>query len=98
MHLMNKGDFVFDVRLDRKPEKFIKQSDPKLKQRLFAVFETLEQNPVPAQLFDVRKIEGEADSYRIRISSFRILYKVFWNEKIIRVTKIERRKDSTYKG
>jgi mRNA interferase RelE/StbE len=88
---------VFAVRLDRKPEKFVKQCQPKLKQRLFALFETLEENPVPVRQFDVRKIEGEADSYRIRLSSFRLLYKVFWNEKTVRVTKIERRKDRTYK-
>lgn len=55
------------------------------------------QNPVPARHFDLMKIAGEEDTYRIRLSSYRAVYAVYWEEKIIRVIKIEKRKGRTYR-
>lgn len=90
---------LFDVRLSNKAEKFIrKEADEKLKARLKELFEILRFEPVPAKHYDVRKIEGQESSYRIRLSSFRVSYKVFWEEKIIRVAQIERRDEHTYRA
>ncbi len=47
-------------------------------------------------MYDLRKVEGEQDTYRIRLSSHRAIYTVYWDEKTIRVTRIERRKGNTY--
>ena len=88
---------MFEVRLSNKAEKAINKCDKKLRKRLKELFETLAKNPVPAREYDLRKIAGEEDTYRIRLSSFRTTYTVYWEQKIIRVIKIERRKESTYK-
>ncbi len=88
---------MFEVRFSNQAEKAINKSDSKLKKRLKNLFEKLKQNPVPVREFDLRKIAGEEDTYRIRLSSFRTTYTVYWEQKIIRVTKIKRRKESTYK-
>ena len=88
---------MFEVRFSNKAEKAINKSDRKLRKRLKKLFEKLKQNPVPAREYDLRKIAGEEDTYRIRLSSFRTTYTVYWEQKIIRVTKVERRKESTYK-
>jgi len=96
--LENKGDFLFEVRLSKKAEKFVKKCDPKLRARLFEFFKVLEQNPVPSKEYDLKKIVGgEFDRYRVRLSSFRSVYTVYWNEKLIRVLKIERRDEHTYR-
>ena len=88
---------MFKVMLSNKAEKAINKSEPKLRKRLKELFEKLMQNPIPAREFDLRKIAGEEDTYRIRLSSFRATYTVYWEQKLIRVTKVKRRKESTYK-
>ena len=89
---------LFELRFSNKSEKFLKKCDKKLKQRLKQLFEKLQHNPVPAREYDLRKLAGEKDTYRIRLSSYRITYCVYWENKIIRVLKIERRKKRTYKN
>jgi len=88
---------LFEIRFSNKAEKAIKKTDTKLRKRLKKLFEKLAQNPVPAREYDLRKITGEEDTYRIRLSSFRATYTVYWKQKLIRVTKIKRRKEGTYK-
>lgn len=88
---------MFEIRFSNKAEKAINKCDKKLRKRLKELFEKLSQNPVPAREYDLRKISGEEDTYRIRLSSFRITYTVYWEQKKIRIIKIERRKESTYK-
>lgn len=88
---------MFEIRFSSQAEKFIKKCDSKLEIRLKELFEKLQQNPVPAREYDLRKIAGEEDIYRIRLSSYRAVYCVYWEQKIIRVIKIERRGESTYK-
>jgi len=92
-----KAVSLFEVKFSNKAEKAINKSDSKLRKRLKDLFEKLMQNPVPAKKYDLRKIAGEEDTYRIRLSSFRTTYTVYWEQKLIRVTKVKKRKESTYK-
>jgi mRNA interferase RelE/StbE len=87
---------LFEFRFSHKAEKFLKNCEPKIKERIQQALEILRENPLPAKQFDFKKIGGEDETYRIRLSRYRIVYKIFWNENIIRVIKLEKRKDSTY--
>jgi mRNA interferase RelE/StbE len=87
---------LFDTRLSNKAEKQIRLLPPEIRNRVFELFRALENDPVPASVFDVTKLSGRVDSYRIRLSSFRVVYVVFWKERFIRIVKVERRSDSTY--
>lgn len=87
---------MFNVRLGRLSRKFYERADEKLKARLKELFLFLAQNPFPASQYDLKKIGGEESSYRIRLSSYRVLYTVSRDEKVIRVTKIEKKDDHTY--
>lgn len=89
---------MFDVKFSNNSEKFLKNCDKKLLERLKLLFEKLQENPVPAKEFDLRKVSAEEDTYRVRLSSYRAIYAVYWQEKIVRVLKIERRGDETYKN
>lgn len=89
---------MFSIDYARKAYKFLESCDSKLNRRLKLVFDTLAQTPFPAKEFDFKKIEGQIDTYRIRISSYRIVYEILWQTNTIRVLKIERRDDSTYKS
>jgi mRNA-degrading endonuclease RelE of RelBE toxin-antitoxin system len=57
--------------------------------RVFIVFEALTQNPVPAPEFDIKKLSGLHDTYRVRIGEIRIEYHVTWESKRIEVLAVE---------
>jgi mRNA interferase RelE/StbE len=96
--LLKRVFFLFEVRFSNKSEKFIKNCGNKLKNRLNELFVKLQEAPIPAKEYDLKKISGSEDTYRIRLSSYRITYAVFWEEKIIRVLFIELRGKSAYKN
>ena len=87
---------MFEIIFSSKARKFIKKCDEKTRSRLKQALLEISINPFPAKDFDFRKVSGENDTYRIRISSHRVVYEVHSQEKIIKVIKLERRKDRTY--
>jgi mRNA interferase RelE/StbE len=44
----------------------------------------------------VRKIKGEEKTYRIRVGSYRVVYEVFDNDKLVLILQIVRRSETTY--
>jgi len=58
--------------------------------------EVLTQNPAPSPEYDVRKLAGMHDTYRIRIGEIRIEYEVDWESKRVAVLAVEFR-GSAYK-
>ena len=87
---------TFKVFLSNNAEKGLRNAEPKIKARLKEAIDFLEINPVPVQEFDVTKISGSESNYRIRISSYRILYTVKWNEKEVEVFDIDKRRGRSY--
>jgi len=87
----------FAIKSSKKIEKQIKHLDGKMKRRLFELFLELKINPVPAGSYDVAKVSGFPNRYRIRIGPIRVIYDVEWKEKLIELFRIERKKDRTYK-
>lgn len=88
---------MFQIFLSNNSKKFLKKCDNKIRERLNKLFEVLKEEPVPAKLFDLTKIEGSTHSYRIRLSSHRVTYFISWDKKEINIMNIERRDESTYK-
>ena len=87
---------LFSVRVSNKAEKQIRDLDSKMKERVLELLKVLEEAPVPTKQYDLVKLGGREDSYRIRLSSHRMVYAVFWKDKIVRVAKVERKSDNTY--
>ena len=88
---------MFELKYSSKAKKFIKKCDEKTRNRIKEALSLISQNPYPSQEFDFKKISGEEDTYRIRLSSHRIIYAIYHAEKTIRIIKIERRDEHTYK-
>lgn len=84
------------MRLSNKAEKQYLKLPAEMLARAKELLSCLEANPVPYKEYDTKKLKGEAESYRIRLSRFRVLYKVYWELGLVRVGSIERRSDSTY--
>jgi mRNA-degrading endonuclease RelE of RelBE toxin-antitoxin system len=46
---------------------------------------------VPAEQFDIKKLQGFKDTFRARLGDVRLIYEIFWDEQHINVLVIERR-------
>ena len=45
----------------------------------------------------VRKIKGEERAYRIRVGSYRVVYEVYDNDKLVLILQVVRRSEITYR-
>ena len=43
--------------------------------------------------YDIRKLKGKDDTFRIRIGNIRIIYKVLWNDRRIYVDDVDLREN-----
>ncbi|ADC64212.1 plasmid stabilization system [Ferroglobus placidus DSM 10642] len=54
------------------------------------IYKTLEKLEDPFSL-DIRKLRGLEDTYAVRIGDFRIIFKIYFDRKVIFVTRIDKR-------
>ncbi len=86
----------YKVFLSNKSKKRYLKLDDATTEKVNDLFAVLEDNPVPFRQYDLVKLKGIKNVYRIRIFSYRIIYFVCFSENIIRVLKIDIRQDNTY--
>lgn len=87
---------MFTVLLSNKAKKGLTTLEPGIHSRATELLRVLEQSPVPAKQYDLTKIAGREATYRVRLSRFRISYRVDWQSRHVNVLKIERRSETTY--
>jgi mRNA interferase RelE/StbE len=63
-------------------------------ERLRDAVTSLAEEPRPQ---GVRKIKGEERAYRIRVGSYRVVYEMYDNDKVILILQIVRRSETTYR-
>ena len=88
---------MFRVFIGKKAKKFFDKLDAKTQMRITSLFNILEANPWPAKEFDMDKIEGLDDCFRIRIGKFRVCYHVNTDLKEVTVYRIEQKSETTYR-
>lgn len=76
---------MFRVLVSKRAKKFLKCLDRKRREKVIKVLETLQLNPIPFRLYDMKKLEGMENGYRIRIGNIRITYELFLNDFLIKV-------------
>jgi mRNA interferase RelE/StbE len=59
--------------------------------KLSELLETLKVDPIPWKSFDVRKIEGIEDTYRVRIGDYRAVYFIDKAGRTIHILKFDTR-------
>ncbi len=79
----------FHIYLTRRAEKDLKRISPEVRKRIEEKIRELALDPLPR---GVAKLAGLKDAYRVRIGDYRILYRVYWEEKIVVVFRIALRK------
>ncbi|MCD4797583.1 MAG: type II toxin-antitoxin system RelE/ParE family toxin [Methanosarcinales archaeon] len=73
---------MYNVVLTKKAAKNFRKLSKKLQNRCGEIFDELEYSFTPIRL-NVKKLRGYENTYRIRVGSWRIIYKVDNNEKSI---------------
>jgi len=63
-------------------------------ERLRTAVRSLADEPRPQ---GVRKIKGAEKVYRIRVGSYRVVYEVYDNDKLVLVLQVARRSETTYR-
>lgn len=82
----------FIVKAKGKALKKLKNFPKGIRKRIDELILILKENPLPYLKFDLAKMEGYKDTYRIRIGKVRVIYKIDFKNKIIEIL------DSDYRG
>jgi len=86
----------YNIEISPAAERDLKDLKSKLKNfnDLAVVIDELSTNPRP---YGVRKVKGFGITFRVRFSSYRIIYDVYDKDKKIIILRILKRDKSTYK-
>ncbi|MFH1432222.1 MAG: type II toxin-antitoxin system RelE/ParE family toxin [archaeon] len=80
---------MFGIKYSSQALKFLKSADKVLAKRLIEKIESLQEKPV---LHDTKILEGSSEKmFRVRVGSYRILYEVDHENKVIGIVKIDKR-------
>ena len=88
---------MFEIYLSNNSLKTLKRLDKRIVERIRKLLLNLETSPLPIREYDIMKITDAEDVYRVRISDYRVIYKIKWEKKEIDVIKIAKRDEKTYK-
>jgi len=81
---------MYDITFSNKSRKFLKKLDKHILIRIIERLENLKDNPIPSDAVFIGREDGEK-VFRYRIGDYRALYKLKEHEKIIIITKIDKR-------
>ena len=75
----------FKVRIKRKVAKTLEHLSKEYRLRVLEVLDKLKTNPIPYKDYDIKKLKGFEDTFRVRIGDIRIVYTIDWSSRIITV-------------
>ena len=82
---------MYNLKITKSVEKDFKKISSVKHSILLNAIENLASNPFPVSKY--KKLKGTANSYRLRVGNYRILYEVENYLKIITVYRVRHRKD-----
>ena len=81
---------MYFVELSVKAQDFLNKLNKNIRERIEKRLKNLENNPVPSDSKFIGRDNNEK-IFRYRVGAFRVLYKVKDNDKIVLITKIDKR-------
>lgn len=81
---------MYSVELSQLAQKFLKKLDGHIRTRLEERLRKLGENPFPSDIKFMGRFEGDK-VFRYRIGDYRALYKVKESDKIVLISKIDKR-------
>ena len=88
---------MFEIYLSNASLKALKNLNKRIVENATKALLALKSSPLPIKEYDIKKVEGADDIYRLRISKYRIVYRIDWEKKEINVIKMDKRDEKTYR-
>jgi len=79
----------YRVYLTRRADRELKRLPPDVRERVEEKIEELSSDPLPR---GAARLAGLRGAYRVRVGSYRILYRVYWEERMVVVFRIAPRR------
>lgn len=79
---------MYRVVLTNRALKGLEEAPEHIKKRLIEALDALQQSFAPVKLFDVKKLKGYIDTFRIRVGDWRMIYELRRKESVIVVFEI----------
>ena len=83
-------DTRYKVEFVTSAAKEFRALESKIKRRVTVAVEALQRNPRPR---GVRKLRGHERLYRVRVGSYRVVYEIDDQARLVRVTRIRHRRE-----
>ncbi len=82
---------LFAVIVANRARRSLKKLTNNYRRRVLELLRLLQNDPVPAALYDLKKLKGLEDTFRVRIGDIRVVYEVSWEKRAVHVLVIESR-------
>ncbi len=82
---------MYEVHQSQRADRFVSKLDSHIKERVEERLKRLAENPVPSDSKFIGRDNYGDKIFRYRIGDFRALYKIKDTEKIVLITKIDKR-------
>ena len=79
---------MFNIHLASKAQKELNSLEENYKKKVIHLLRLLQFDPIPARFYDVKKMKGLKDTFRIRVGKLRIVYSIIWQNKDILIARI----------
>ncbi len=85
---------MYKVELHREAAKEIERLHLGMKKRIIEILISLQENPYPYRKYDLKKIKGFSNVYRIRVGKYRVTYSADDKSKRIFVLEVKHRSEA----
>ena len=82
---------MYRVIVKKRAFKGLEKLQSSIQNSVLKLLDVLESEPVPYHDFDVIKLRGRDNVYRVRVGSIRVIYSIEWEKRLISVDRIDPR-------
>ena len=87
---------IYQIVIERRARKALGTLPQRDQSRIVTAIDALAETPRPTGCRPVRA--APRDTYRVRVGDYRIIYSVLDDERVVIVSRVARRSESTYRG
>ncbi|MDI6858858.1 MAG: type II toxin-antitoxin system RelE/ParE family toxin [Dehalococcoidia bacterium] len=85
---------TYELQVERAARRALDVLPPREYERIEQAIDALAHNPRPR---NARKIKGGVMLWRLRVGNYRIIYGVFDRERLVKIVRVARRREDTYR-
>jgi mRNA interferase RelE/StbE len=80
---------LFRIQIKKRAFEKLEKLAPTHHDTIGNLLRVLKTDPIPYHNFDVAKLAGRSDDYRVRVGNIRVIYTIDWKEKTITISRLE---------